>query len=406
VLNQQDPAVAMKTLSRAIQFIAPQVTEYEHVDRKPRAPAANPAETPREAKPALARLMERFVSGHRSGTAGVVGAVTLILIVIQLCSSVESAFNGVWGVRRGRSWLVRIVFYWAIISLGAVLFFTSLTALSAAAFINVFFERLPFGGELLRALRWMLPAFSAGLVVVLLTLFYRYIPNTRVFWIPALIGAVFVTALLYLNNYLAFLYFKRVVVQQSLYGSLGILPILMLGLYIFWFFVLVGGQLSYAVQNARHHSSQMAWQNLSASAQESLALLVLLAICRRFKSCQPAYSASEIGQIITVPTQLLTESLNHLVDLGLVTLIPPAERQPATENRYQPARPLARITLAEFKQLFDNHGEHPGGALFDAADPGLRYYHERLTRSFRESLGSPSLDELLDKLPAARGTTA
>ena len=40
VLNQQDPAVAMNTLTRAIQFIAPQVTEYEHVDRKPAAHAA------------------------------------------------------------------------------------------------------------------------------------------------------------------------------------------------------------------------------------------------------------------------------------------------------------------------------------------------------------------------------
>ena len=36
--------------------------------------------------------------------------------------------------------------------------------------------------------------------------------------------------------------------QKSLYGSLGLMPILIFGMFIFWFFVLVGGQISYAVQ--------------------------------------------------------------------------------------------------------------------------------------------------------------
>ena len=401
MFNQRDPALAINSLNRAIQFIAPTVAQYEHLERPP-APGA----TASEAKPALSRLIDSFVTGQRSGTAGVVGAVTLILIVIQLCTSVENAFNTVWGVRRGRSWLVRIVFYWAIVTLGAVLFLTSLTALSAAAFINVFFERLPFGVELLRALRWMLPAFSFLVVVVLLTLFYRYIPNTRVFWSSALAGAILVTALLYLNNYLAFLYFKRVVIQKSFYGSLGILPILMLGLYVFWFFVLVGGQISYAVQNARIRSSQMAWHNLSASARESLSLLVLLAICRRFKSCQPPCSASELGRLITVPAQLLNESLNRLGDLGLIIVIPAAKGTASLENHYQPARPLARISLADFKHLFETHGENPGGALLEAVDAGLRFYHERLARHWEEALGTPTLDALLDELPAAPGPAA
>ncbi len=404
VLNQSDPTMAVKSVNRAIQFIAPSVAQYEQLQRQP-APDETAAHGP-ERKPALERLIESFVTRGRSGTAGVVGAVTLILIVIQLCTSVENAFNTVWGVRRGRSWLVRIVFYWAIITLGAVVFFTSLTALSAAAFINVFFERLPYGTELLRALRWMLPAFSVLIVVALLTLFYRYIPNTRVYWVSAFAGAIIVTALLYLNNYLAFLYFKRVVIQKSFYGSLGILPILMLGLYVFWFFVLVGGQISYAVQNARNRSSHLAWHNLSAAARESLSLLVLLAICRRFKDCRPPWSASELGRLVTVPAQLLNESLNRLGDLGLIIAIPAAEGQASLETRYQPARPLARITLADFKQLFEAHGENPGGALLEAADPGLRFYHERMARCWHDALGAPTLDALLDELPAAAGRDA
>jgi membrane protein len=410
MLNQRDPAVAVNTLNRVIKFIAPQVAQYEHLDSHAARPPANAGIAPADAaaggtgapaaNPALSQLIESFIAGSRSGTAGAIGALTLILIVIQLFTWVENAFNAVWGVRRGRSWLLRVVFYWTIITLGTVLFFASLTALSAAAFISVFFEKLSFGPNLLSALRWMLPLLSIVLLVAILTLFYRYIPNTRVFWRAALAGALIVTALLYLNNYLAFLYFKRVVLQKSLYGSLGILPILMLGLYIFWFFVLVGGQISYALQNVRYRSSQAAWHNLSETTREGLSLLTLLVICRRFKECGPAYSVSQLGQLIKVPTQVINECLNRLGDLGLVAAIPPAEGQASLDYRYQPARPLHRITLAGFKHVFENFGENPSTEALDAADPVLRLYHERLTRHLPEALGPQTLDELLEEFPA------
>jgi membrane protein len=411
MLDQQDPSVAVNALSDVIKRIAPQIDQYEHLDSRPPSPppaqpdAGSPAaaavKTPAASNPALVQLINSFVAGSRSSTAGAVGALTLIIIVIQLFTSVENAFNAVWGVRRGRSWLLRIVFYWTILTLGAVLFFASLAALSVAAFINVFFEKLPFGAEVLRALQWMLPSLSVLVLVAILTLFYRYIPNTRVYWWAALIGALFVTALLFLNNYLAFLYFKRVVLQNSLYGSLGILPVLMLGLFIFWYFMLVGGQVSYAVQNVHLRSSQTAWQNLSESARESLSLLVLVLVCRRFKDCAPAYSATELGRIVKVPTQILNECLNRLGDLRLISAIPSLHGQSSLDYRYQPARPPARITLGEFKQLFDRYGENPGGEALDSVDPVLRLYRERLARQEAEALGAATLDSLLDELPAA-----
>ncbi|HZL46906.1 MAG TPA: YihY/virulence factor BrkB family protein [Opitutaceae bacterium] len=383
-LNQDDPAIAVRTLNGVIKFIAPQVAQYDQLT----------------ATPQVVQLLNSFIANSRSGAAGALGGLTLIIIVIQLFTSVENAFNAVWGVRRGRSWLTRIVFYWTILTLGTVLFFVSLTSLSAAAFVNVFVERLPFGDALLKGLVVMLPGFSALMVIVILSVFYRYIPNTRVLWRAAFFGAIVVAAVLFLNNYLAFLYFKRVLMQQSLYGSLGLLPILMFGMYIFWFVVLVGGQISYAVQNVHYRSSQIAWNNLSETVREGLSLLVLLLICRRFKDCQPAFSPSELGRRIKVPTQILNESLNRLVDLGLIAAIPPAEGQASLDYHYQPSRPLGRMTLLEFKQRFEAYGENPSGAALDEVDPVLRMYHERLACHVREALGTTPLDGLLDELPA------
>ena len=417
-LGDRDPALAADRLNRIITFIAPQVDQYQKAvsaeqSRAPAeaeirgtGPAANPTTARTPADPEMVKLINNFITHSRSGTAGVVGLLALLFIVVLLFTNIENTFNDIWGVRRGRNWLTRIVYYWTAVTLGAVLFFTSLTLFSAGTFINLFINKLPFSRELVHVFTLILPSTSALLLILILTLFYRLIPHTRVRWGAALIGAMLVTALLFLNNYLAFLYFRNVVSTKSLYGSVGILPILMLGLYVFWLFVLIGGQITYAVQNVHYRSSQTAWHNLNHATRESMSLLVLLLIARRFKFCQPAYSVTGLSHVIRVPSQILNESLNRLCDLRLITELPPDEGADPNDNRYQPARPLSKITLAEFRRFFEDYGEAPSGGLLDNVDPVLAHYHACLTTSQAQALGQQTFDELLDEYPQSRETNA
>lgn len=397
-LGNQDPAFAAQAVNRVISFIAPQVAQYDRAGQEThKSDPALPAATPE-----MVQLINNFITSSRSGTAGLIGILTLFVIVIGLFTTIENTFNDIWGVRRGRSWMARIIYYWSVITLGALLFFTSLTLLSAGAFLNVFFEKIPLGAQLKSLFVWMLPSGSVLLLVLILTLFYRLVPHTRVRWPAALLGAIIVTALLFLNNYLAFLYFKRVVLSKSLYGSVSIIPILMVGLYIFWFFVLVGGQITYAVQNVRYRSSQTAWHSLNHVTRESMSLVVLLLIARRFKAAAPAYAVSELSALIRVPSQILNESLNRLGDLKLVTELPPAEGADPNDARYQPARPLDQITLEEFRQKFEHYGEAPAGALLDNVDPVLAHYHQRLAQALPAALGGQSLDTLIGQMEPSR----
>ncbi len=404
-LGNQDPALAAQGINRVISFIAPQVAQYDKADQQERAhdkSPATPVATVPVATPEMVQLLNNFIVSSRSGTAGLIGILTLFIIVIGLFTTIENTFNDIWGVRRGRSLLARIVYYWSVITLGALLFFTSLTLLSAGAFLNVFFEKVPLGAQLKSLFVWMLPSGSVLLLVLILTLFYRLVPHTRVRWGAALLGAVVVTALLFLNNYLAFLYFKRVVLSKSLYGSVSIMPILMIGLYIFWFFVLVGGQITYAVQNVRYRSSQTAWHSLNHATRESMSLVVLLLIARRFKVAAPAYSVSELAGLIRVPSQILNESLNRLSDMKLVTELPPAAAADPNDFRYQPARPLEQITLEEFRRAFENYGEAPTAGLLDNVDPVLALYHERIAQALPAALGGRTLDELISELEPSK----
>ena len=440
VLDNKDPDLAVNTLNRVIKFIAPQVDQYEAMTSEERnqrreqwrrerdentqgvarqiAPAptleggTNPAiatenrasgTTPDaeggrrdygRSNPQMVRMLNGFITGSRSSTAGAIGALTLVVIVILLFKTIEDAFNEIWGVREGRSWLMRIIYYWSILTLGAVLFFASVTLLGAGAFINVFIGKLPYGKELLEFMRWMLPVGSGVLVVMMLTLFYRYIPNTHVYWHAAFVGALIVALLLLANNFLAFIYVKRVVISRSLYGSLGIMPILMFGLYIFWLYVLIGGQISYAVQNARFRGSQTAWSSFSSASREGLLLIVLLTIGRRFQNCLPACSASQLSGMMKVPTQIINECLQRLVDLKLITPIPAADADPSGDFLYQPARPLNRITLAEFKARVESHGEEPSWEHLESLDPLLQRYRQAAGTTGDQAFFSQSLDQL------------
>ncbi len=459
VLDRQDPDLAVNTLNRLIKFIAPQITQYERLEAQrqaagmppaprtdivaaatlhtpvgdaararessPAPPASEegtgPGSIPEEAappptvapppgadeteavavNPQLVELIDGFIAGSRSSTAGIVGLVTLIFIVLQLFTSVENAFNEIWGVRQGRSWLMRVVYYWTVLTLGAVLFFAVVTTLSAGAYLAVVERSLPFGlgTTLIEFLRLLLPSLSVVLLVVVLTLFYKFIPNTRVLWRGAFIGALLVGLLVVLNNYLAFLYLSRVVQQRSLFGSLGILPILMIGLYIFWFFLLLGGQVSYAIQNVHFRNSQAAWNTLAESMRERLSLSVLLRIGRRFRDCRPPVTASQLGTELGVPTQILNECLNRLVQMRLLTPVPPEKGDQENDLRYHIARPLNRTTLGDFKRLDDEHGGDPAGPNLTDVDPIVLAYDQQLDGFQRTKFFQKNLEELIEEHP-------
>lgn len=382
-MGKNDPGLISQKISDLLRFVAPQLNQNEQVS----------------VNPELVNLINNFITATRHSAGGVISIISIIVIVLLLFTSVEQVFNDIWGVRRGRSWLMRIVFYWTILTLGAVVFFGAVGALSTAAFVGFFRDNLHLTPGMTHLLTLTLPTLSLVLLVGILTVFYRYIPNTQVFWRAACTGAFIVALLLVANNFLAFFYLRRVDLTRSLYGSLSLPMILMFGLYVFWLFILVGGQISYAVQNVHFRSSQAAWSNLTEATRERLTLAVLLAIARRFQACQPPGGVAQLGGTIKVPTQILNECLNRLVDLQLVSLVPPGAKTNAQDYRYQPARPLNRITLGDFKHRFEHYGEDPAGEGLARVDPVLTQYHNTLKSQEEQEFFSRTLEELFAAHP-------
>lgn len=359
-------SVVVQKITEVIAFAAPQVAITVEGDGDTR-------ETSTELAPELLQLINNFSEVAKSGTVGVVGIFVLLFICLRVLTSIEKSFNTLWGVSRGRNFTERVVTYWTFISLGALIGAAAISLQVLNAFLQ-FTEQLPFGAALTATFQFFLPVIVFIMVVLLIAAFLRFIPNTQVQWRPALIGAVLVVTLLKGYQMLSFLYVQQVVSNKSLYGSVGIIVILMLGLYIFWLLILLGGQVTYAVQNADFLTNENAWQKTSERSRELISLSILLIALKRFYAGSPPVRASELLQTIRVPSHILNTSIDRLCDIGYLDQIEDSNPDDERNHAYRPGRPAESITLADFKQSIESYGNNEGADIVASRDPTIRHY--------------------------------
>ncbi len=385
-LEKGNDQVVINAIAKAISFAAPQVAL--DVDR-----SANGAAS--ELNPQVLELINNFAQAAQSGTVGALGALMLGLIALQVLASIEGSFNSLWGVTRGRKFSERVVVYWTFISLGAVLGSASLTLVTFTAIARRMEQLLPFGQTLAALFLFLSPLVAFLLLTLFLALFFRFIPNTRVEWKPAFIGSAIVILGLYLYNKLSFLYMQRVIDTNSLYGSVGILIVLMLGLFIFWLLILLGGQLTYSVQNANYLTDENAWEQTSSRAREVVSLGVLLHVARRFQQGQPPVRTGQLQQALRVPSHILNACLERLCKLGWLCPVQDDEGAAHFDRAYQAGRPIHTLTLRQFKQAIDAYGNNDGVPLIAEAHPGVAQYLAHLDDSTRSTPPDTTLQQLI-----------
>lgn len=356
----------VEVITKAIAFAAPQlgISAEGDIDNTQLAPE-------------ITEMINNFIEAAQSGTVGVIGAMMLFAIGIQVLSSIESSFNALWGVNKGRTLFERIVVYWTFISMGAVIGTASLTLFTISKIVK-FMERIPFGGEFLSVMLFLSPIIAALLIILLLTVFFCFIPNTKVEWKAALAGATLVAILLHIYNLLSFLYVERVVNTKSLYGSVGIIVILMLGLYVFWSLILLGGQVTYAIQNADFLTNENVWQKTSEQTQEIISLGVLVISAKRFLSGTSPVHFSDLLQKLRVPSHVLNSSLQRLCELGYLSTVTDQSTDDEHDHAYQLRRPPDSISLGSFKQSFQTYGNNDGAEMVAENIPELNTFIDEI----------------------------
>ena len=220
------------------------------------------------------------VEGVKPGVLGAFGLPVFVYTALSMLARVEQALNVTWQADRGRTLARRYADYVALLFLVPLLVLVS-TGLRTLTSVGDAVASIPivgpFIGQIVESGLQFLPLVF---ICMAITLIYRVMPNVRVRWVPALIAGAVAGCSWYVAQS-AFLY-GQVWLSRSnaIYGSLALLPFLMLYLYLSWTIVLWGGELSYVIQHrARVQRGAIPW---SPVRLRRLALALVRAAGERF----------------------------------------------------------------------------------------------------------------------------
>ncbi len=359
---------------------------------------SGPGLTAEEQRAQLADKIVEFVGNIRFGTIGATAMAGLIFVAISLLRNIEAGFNDMWGVEQGRGWLMSIVIYWAAITLGPVV----IVMVKGASYLQVLTKTpdlLPawIPGELLLSLAWVPALVVSSLAFGAL---YMWMPNTRVRWSAALVGGFVAASLWMLNGRMAALYNTRVLTYNAIYGSLGILPLFLLGLYLSWLILLFGAQVAYVFQFRKAYLQERRAGLVSQQAREFVALRFMAEIGRRFKMGDKPLTATDCSELFGVPPKLARDILSLLA--GRQLLVETA----AGELAYTPARPLLQILVRDILRAIRAGS---GGDLPTHDDPAravVRSEFEAVLAAEDSRAATVSLEDLIARIPGLAATSA
>lgn len=202
--------------------------------------------------PASGDQIQSYVAGFLEsvGKLTLTGTLVLIITALLLMIRIERTFNLIWRVPTARSIGNRVVMYWAVLTLGPL-------ALGAAIALSAqpVFEQMAMGAATHSNWR-ALGIFSLSWLAF--TLMFLLIPNRRVRFTHALVGAL-LSALLFGLAKKAFVTFVANASFNVIYGALATIPIFLFWLYLVWIVVLLGASLAASLTTFKDRRVDWGW---------------------------------------------------------------------------------------------------------------------------------------------------
>lgn len=305
-----------------------------------------------------------------------VGAIALLASALLVMKSIEDTFDRIWRVGTPRPGMARFLVYWTALTLGPILAVASLT-------LSSYLISLPLvGGE--DAAPRLLSTLPVVVELSVFTLAYMIVPNRRVALRHALFGGMLATALFELAKWGFGLYLREVPSYQQIYGTLAIIPIFLIWIYLSWVVILLGASIVASLSAFR-------FQPAAERVPVGQELFALLRLISRFAEAQRGGEALEVDALRAAEPSLGDDLLLSLLDRLEVARI--VQRNDGGD--WLLARDLDQLSLGE---LYEATGQRvPGRAVaLPATDDALG----RQALAIVDSLRAP-LAELLD-VPLSR----
>ena len=332
------------------------------------------------------RVMD-FADRVSTGVVGSLGLALLLWTLLGTIKKVEDGFNFLWRVEHARSFARRITEYVALLIVGPIVI-VSFIALAhnaldtATAGIGRY---MPFWDRLTTFALLVSPYV---MVTAIFTAVYMFVPNTKVKWLPAMVGGVSAGVLWAAVGKV----FTALVVYSTrltiVYAGFALIVAALLWTYFGWLILLVGAQLSFYVQNRNYLRLGLTELRLSAVQREQLTLKVMYLIARAYHDGKTRWSVDGLAHELGMPGIAVSRIINSLEAAKLLTL--------TDDEHLLPARDLGQISLREILDIARN--EKAGQvAPRQLKLPSVDAFAAKVDEAWRKSCGEMTLRDLIEE---------
>jgi membrane protein len=334
------------------------------------------------------RVME-FVQRVNANVLGTVGFAFLLYTVVSMINKIEEAFNNIWHVQAARSFTRQFT---EVISMGVLGPIVVLTALGimAGALSHSFIGGLAN----LEPIRFVISQMNRLVPYVLLigtfTFLYAIIPNTRVQFLSALVGATVAGVVWGATGWAFATFVVKSAQYVAIYSAFAGLVVFMIWLYAAWLILLTGCAIAFYFQNRRHLSAAIGLAMLTPRQRNRMAVHALLLVHEAFEKGRAPWTEAALARHLHLPLEGLLEIVHALQLGGFITL--------STEKpcRLLPNRPAEMVKLAEVLAAVRRLAEP--GSIADRAlarEPRVDALFDRLAAQESEVLDGSTIASLL-----------
>jgi len=295
-----------------------------------------------------------MLDSAKGGVVAGVGLALLLWSVMKLMMNIESAFNSIWDVTKARTYARKFTDYFAIMLIAPLfIILSSSTSVFLASHISstnnssLFSIVVPWVGKIANLFPYII-------VWLLFTIIYMVMPNTKVNFKSAIIGGIIAGSMFQAFQNLYILFQTNATRTSAIYGSFAALPLFLIWLQISWFVVLLGCEISYAVQSVRVKGSAERDKHLSTSYLKNMAVFLMKIIINEFVNGKKAPTLTEIADDVKLPQHTVQIVLDRLVKAGALSRVLLDKQE---KIGYQPAKNIDDFDIVHVIELFENHGE-------------------------------------------------
>ncbi|MGZ8357335.1 MAG: YihY family inner membrane protein [Telluria sp.] len=253
--------------------------------------------------------LAQFASKAKSLSA--VGAVALLLTSAAMMGMIERSFNQIWRVKQARPLAQRVTIYWALVTLGPLLFGLSLTATSQLFGATT---GLAKSAPLVATIFYTL--ISIALTTGAYTLLYVTVPNRYVDWRDAVWGGLVAAIAFEIAKRLFALFIRQFPTYAIIYGALAALPLFLLWLYLSWMITLAGAVLTSALPVVKYE--RWWYEPIQGGAfVDAMAILKVMHGCAR-QGDSALVSSAAIREHTRIGYEEMNTLLGKMVTVGWV----------------------------------------------------------------------------------------